>query len=340
MNIYYIRKKGLIYLIIFFFVLLLLFSLNLTKKTPSTFGILLNPQPLKIQATPDKIIEQKVEFKAAAPIEKKSGFIEQKTQDLIHLLAGRLNSIDSQNLDDLKINIDIANLLILKMPEDSMAYKAKLMSLLQAEGRFQYQINNDEVNYLLSELAQFDLDTESILKKEDALVEQANNEITAINQTLDDLEYQRQLIELNLESADTESPEYSNFMESRANILQKEDEALEKSALLQISVENRYFPDESYINEELVEIPFLRLLAKNEFNDAIFAAEIFMNENPKSSIGYFYLIKAYELSDQYAKALEIMQDERLTNEMRQKIEERLIKQRDGHSKKYWQLLKL
>lgn len=338
------REKKLIYFMAFIFISLVIISLKSTTlnqtKSLKNFGVLLNPQPSKIHLSNDENIEQKVTTTAAAPITEMPLKTAQPLQAPRESLALRIQSINSQSLDDLQRNIEMADLLISKTPEVAFPYKAKLMSLIYAEGKYQVQINDDDIKFLLAQLVHLDETNESILSKETALAENAQNEINTLDKKIEDYEYQREMIELELETSDIDYDRYENLTKARADILTKEDEIMQKSVLLQVSVDNTYFPDESYINEDLAQIPFQRQLAKGEFNDAILNAHLFINEYPNSPIGYFYLIRAYELSNQFAEALEVMQDEHLTDEVRLKLEDKLQQEQGNNPENYWQNIKL
>ncbi|RPJ68893.1 MAG: hypothetical protein EHM20_17015 [Alphaproteobacteria bacterium] len=98
------------------------------------------------------------------------------------------------------------------------------------------------------------------------------------------------------------------------------------------------FTEDQYLNEDIVQIPFLRLMAKDDFDGVIDNAENFIEQFPNAPDGYYFLIKAYELTGRHDDALRVREDPRLSNETLSIVQKRLKDFPNLDPKKYWKNL--
>lgn len=259
------------------------------------------------------------------------------TTELADILSMRMIEIKSFNKQGLEKNIEIADEIISREPDTYSAYKAKLISLLILEGKLNQEIEDDDINNLLETMALFDFSGDTALRREAILIRNTTNELSKLADSLNDVAIKRQAIEQEMELQDPPPLSRSGWEMERQNLLNSEQELATKIIELNSQLDSG-FTEDQYLNEEIVQIPFLRSMAKEDFNNVINDAENFIEQFPNASDGYYFLIKAYELTGRHEDALRVREDPRLSNETLTIVEKRLKDFPNFDPKKYWENL--
>ncbi|MFA6236346.1 MAG: hypothetical protein WC635_03375 [Bacteriovorax sp.] len=259
------------------------------------------------------------------------------TQELANALSLRMIEARSLDLSGLQKNIEIADEIISREPDSYSAYKAKLISLLILEGKLNQEIDDNEVNELLEIMASIDLTSDTVTRREAALISNTSNELITLENNLNEITLQREVIEEEMDLMETESPERKAYEGERQNLLNKEAEAANRITELSNTL-NAGFPENQYIDEEIIQIPFLRMMAKEDYESVIDNASAFIERFPNSPDGYTFLIKAYEALGRKDDALNVIADSRLTPEIQSILQQRLQSFSNMDPKKYWERL--
>ena len=208
-------------------------------------------------------------------------------------------------------NLEIVDELLTRNPNVYSYYKAKLILLLSKENlENSYDPSVDDV---LVSMSEFDLTTDKTLKREAFLIAQSNDKADELFSEVLNLEDQLEL-ETNEE----------DILDLRAQI------ALKTSQLdtIEDELESGLLDDSDYLNEDLIEIPFLRSLSKGDYDAVIENAESLVSEFPNSVSGHYYLIKALELSGEDLAALEYIEELELSETKINMLKERLRKSKN------------
>jgi len=304
---------------------------KIEKKSPRNWGKLLIPEPVKL---PQKYIDT-INTKLSSTKRPKDAL---SLSALANLLDEKMKNIDSLNLAELEKNIEISNELIEIDPDIFSAYKAKLISTLVKEAKFGISIDDSEIQTILEKMASFDFNSDNLSQRESELIAVAQNEIILLDDKIEKNSDEIEKIELLIDDIAPESPSHQSLMMKREELLNLEAEYLNRQKSLQDNIQNTEFPEESYLNEDLVEIPFLRELSKAQYNNVISSAEVFIYQYPNSLIGHYYLILALDLSGRSTEALQAFQDARLSNEQRVKLRQKLESAKLDNPKNYWKKL--
>jgi len=213
-----------------------------------------------------KIEIQKVkEVISSPPVENSNPFSKDaigklQTETIAHLFTDFSSKMASLSQTDLSSLDNMADELISRDPDTYAAYKAKLVVNLIRETKFNENISDSLYESLLDELSQFDVvDSDYALNEE--------SEIIDIENTLDDLEDR-------LDALDENDPAGEEILAE----IQKQESLLETGVLT----------DDDMIDDDIVKIPFYRMLAKGDHDSLIDEADLYIGEYPDSSIGYFF----------------------------------------------------
>jgi hypothetical protein len=259
----------------------------------------------------------------------------QETKDLATQLNNQMKRVKNLNLINIDNNIALADEIISREPDSFGAYKAKLISLLIKEGKFNQPPEEIVIERLLENMAQFNLASDKLARREALLIANTNSDIQNVESQLAELSRQRVELEAQLNTLVPNSPilsilssqlEEFDIQESQliSNIDSLQDEFFQKRALM--------------VNEDIVEIPFMRMMAKGDLEGVVDNAETFIEEFPDSMEGYFYLVRALELQGQKEAALEVLRNSRLSQDSQQSLVQRLESQSSQDPKNYWQRL--
>ncbi|MEX0798279.1 MAG: hypothetical protein WD025_02480 [Bacteriovoracaceae bacterium] len=254
-------------------------------------------------------------------------------------LAAQLNQImaDAQaaSLDKIERAIAIADELIAREPLVYSSYKAKLILMLIKEGKFSENIDDNEVNFLLNEMASFDLsvgdlslapqENQQLLLEEALRESKRDQKFQKLDERLDDAAMELAMIQIQLESIEPDSQRQTQLLEREQVLARQIDE-------LQTTLQEAAAPD--VIEQKIIEIPLQRELAKEEYAYVISDASALLETFPGSVAGYYYLIKALELSGRTEEAFYVLENAQLSQAKLGKLQSRLNQNKDP--KAYWQ----
>ena len=289
------------------------------------------------------IITDQVEQIDAALLNKNFQKREEKssnlsTEELTTLLNNQMGAIKKLTLSQLKKTKEIADELIVRTPDSYYPYKAKLIALLTEEGKFHSPVEELEVKQLLEEMAKFELPIEVPSQKEEALFVSSNQEINSLSEQLDQLTASREAIEREMDLIDESDSEFKRLEVQSADLAIRESDSLQRLSNLQESINEGLAYEEKFINEDIVHIPFMRMMAQNDYESVLTSADSFIQEFPSSKIGYFYLFKALEFLGRNDEALERLSNSKLTSEAQTQLIEKIKQSRGEDPKRYWEKL--
>ncbi|MGZ3790020.1 MAG: hypothetical protein ACXVLQ_15900 [Bacteriovorax sp.] len=318
--------------------------LNKEKRRPKPWARLLPLNPssgTSLTSKKNENIQDVVSTAAAAP--KKEMPTEENaptlsTEELALELNTRMGKIQTFDLPEMEKTIAIADEIISREPESYSAYKAKLITILTEEGKLGVEVDDSEINDLLENMASFDVNSEASARKEAALISSTNNEIDIIADRLDQLTNERLEVEAMLDATEADDPNFSALVARRQDLLFKEEDASARLSALQLAISDRTLPQEEYFNQDIVQIPFLRMMAKGDFNGVLENAETFIQQFPNSPIGYFYLIRSLEELGRKEEALDAISRSRLSGAAQSLLIEKLNLARPEDPTKYWEKL--
>jgi tetratricopeptide (TPR) repeat protein len=315
-------------------------SMSETKRTPKSWAQL-TTRPLTSAPKDPAVALTATTTTTAAPITPAENTNVNEpldnldTTDLALKLAGQMKRPKSFDLNTIENNIAIADEIISREPDSYGAYKAKLISMLVKEGKFNKPIDEDEVESLLENMAQFNISSDKIARRESALIGSTNDEIQNVEADLEVLAREREIIEAQLNSYDANSPELVQLNNQIQDIEAREAQLLGNINNLEESLASK---TNQLINEDVIEIPFMRMMAKNDYDSVIENAESFIEQFPSSANGYFYMVRALEMQGKKEEALSIIQNSRLPQETQDRLFQRLDEEGSQNPQSYWQKL--
>lgn len=259
------------------------------------------------------------------------------TPELINVLDSRMINIKNQDLNALEKNIEIANEIISREPGSYSAYKAKLISLLTKEEKFGVSSDEAEINSILEIMASFEVNTDVVTRREAALISNTNNEITALTDQLNLATSAREELDTLLESTDPNSPEYAEIELERANLRSNEVAIADRLSEISNNLDNNA-PQALSREEDIVQIPFLRLMAKGDYETVIDNASDYVEQFPNSTEGYYFLVKALIENGQREEALRVIQNSSLSPANQELLQSRLDQTENVDPKDYWETL--
>lgn len=260
---------------------------------------------------------------------------DQDTQSLAGALTNQMRrprNLDTKTLDQ---NIAIADELISREPDSYGAYKAKLISMLVKEGKFNQPADESEIESLLEDMAQFNISNDNIARREAALIANTNADIENIDNQLNALAQEKETIESQLNGLSADSPELAAATDRLVQIEDQELVLMSNVEALEAELANN---TAQVTNEDVIEIPFMRMLAKNDYDGVVSNAQAFIDEFPNSPSGYFYMVRAMELQGQRVEALNLIQNSRLAPDVQSTLLQRLQNETSQDPKNYWQKL--
>lgn len=141
-----------------------------------------------------------------------------------------------------------------------------------------------------------------------------------------------------LETLRTRDPAYQALEARRADLAYREEETLSKLSDIQTEIDTGVFPGEEIVNEDVVQIPFFRMMAKGEYSQVLENAENFIQQFPSSPTGYFFLALALDQFDRRDEALEIISKSPLSEEAQNQVIAKINLARGEDPKRYWEKL--
>lgn len=260
---------------------------------------------------------------------------DQDTQELAVQLNSQMRRPRNLNLETLDNNIAIADELVSREPDSYSAYKAKLVSLLVKEGKFNQAADEEEIEGILENMAQFNIGSDKLARREASLIANSNAELDNVDRELNSLALERENLESQLSNLDANSPELQNINDRLAQLENLETNLLSNADAIEAGLANN---SARIVNEDIIEIPFMRMLAKNDYDGVMNNAQTFIEEFPNSPSGYYYMIKALEMQGQKDQALGVIQNSRLSPDVQNALLQRLESEAGQDPKNYWQKL--
>lgn len=323
---------------------------NKEKRRPKPWGRLFASQPVRTLTSPAKVLPENktnedvrtdtVTTGAAAPARtpEETPIKNRETENLATEMESRMRDIKTMDLAQIGRTIEIADELILREPETYSAYKAKLIALLTREGKFNIPADEDEINTLLEDMARFDLTSDKVLQKEAALISIANAEVRNLQQKLVETRTQLSTLETQMAQLGPNSPDYRALETRRSVLALQEEDTIGKLATVENQIQQGDFPPDSYVNEDVVQIPFMRSMARGDYEAAADNAEGFVQQFPDSPVGYFYLVLALEKMGRNEDAVDVLARSRLGSAEQTRLLERLSTARLEDPRRYWENL--
>ncbi len=312
-------------------------SMSETKRTPKSWAQLttrLRPSALTVLAPVTDSPSTPTTAPAASGTSAEN-IDNLDTTDLALKLDGQMRRPKNFDLKTIENNIAIADEIISREPDSYGAYKAKLISMLVKEGKFNQAIDESEVESLLESMAQFNISSDKIARRESALIGNTNGEIQNVEVQLEGLARERETIESQISSYDINSPDLAQLNNQIQEIETREAQLLENIDSLENSLASS---TDQLINEDVIEIPFMRMMAKNDYDSVIENAESFIEQFPSSPSGYFYMVKALEMQGRKEEALSIIENSQLPQSLQDRLFQRLDEDENQNPQTYWQNL--
>ena len=231
-------------------------------------------------------------------------------ESLISQIEFTLKNRKDLTLAQLDRGIHSIDELISRNPNVYSSYKAKLILLLTKEGSRKVAIEDDVISQLLETMSGFDVMSERVLRKEAFLITKSNSEIDKLIESVNDLEDESEI-----------------------------KKRLDEIELLENKIENGLLDEKDYLNEDLVEIPLLRALSKEDYDRIIEVSETLLSEFPSSVSGHLFLIRALELSGRKEEAVDVSINNDLDGDELKDLELRLYRSRRSNPKEYWRMLR-
>lgn len=313
-------------------------SLNKIKSTPISWSHL-NPvikTPLAPTPFPSASPTKQVANAIITPLPEGS-IEEQSTDQLAETLSKKMGNIKTLSLEEVEKNIEMANEIINREPNSFSAFKAKLISLLVLESKFNQSVDDYELNSVLDKLASFEITNGNLDAREATLIATTNNQLTVLENKLDEISLIRDEVSTQSAALDKTSPEYFTLQMANEELAMREQMAAENLEQYQETINNRGLPP-TYFSEDIVEIPFLRLMSKNDYDTVRENAQSFIEQFPESPTGYFYLIKALEAEGRTQDIIQVIADSKLTPEAQSILQDRLEASNGEDPKRYWEKL--
>ncbi|MDD4975533.1 MAG: hypothetical protein PHY93_14330 [Bacteriovorax sp.] len=283
-------------------------------------------------ATPNPTLTPVVKLINEIPI------TDQTTEQLAKKITQNMLGINNLDLAEVDKNIEMADEIISREPNTYSAYKAKLISMIVKESKFNQNIDEYDLNKVLDNMAGFEVNSDMAARREAALIATTSNQLIALSNTLDDISILKDEISTQSSALDKSSPEYQELQLQNEQLLQREQVATENLENLQNNLNSGALLPVT-LNEDIVEIPFLRLLAKNDYDAVNENAQSFIEQFPNSPIGYYYLVKSLELQGRTDDAIRVIEEATLSPEDQSALLDRLEASSGEDPKKYWEKLK-
>jgi len=314
-------------------------SLRNVKKIPPAWS---NSPPKTKQKSPQpapqKIVEQvKINQASIQKIIPEVSIIEKDTEELVSTMNKNMSEAKDLDLLTLDKNIEIADEIISRDPENYSAHRAKLISMLIIEGKFDQDIDNYEVASLIDRMSILEITNDSKIRREASTVSVANNQIIDLEAKLSDILQLEDQISLQSSALEKDSPEFQELQLQNSQLSAEENRISENLDLIQNYPNNELLQPVAYA-EEIMEIPFLRLMAKNDYNAVIENALVHISEFPKSLSGYYFLAKALLLEGRTEDAIRAITESNLSLDAQNAIHSRIDSTAGEDPKNYWEKL--
>jgi len=226
--------------------------------------------------------------------------------------------------DDIEKGISAVDELISRRPHVYSSYKAKLILMITKESFLGLEVDEVEFSELLEVMSGFDITSDKVLRKEAFLIAQRNSRIEEVETSISALED---------ELLDVDDQEKVVDIESEIILKLDELEGLEDE------LEDGLLDQEDYLNEDIVEIPLYRSLARGNYDEVIDSSESLLEVFPSSIRGNFFLVRALELAGRKEESIDVIETSGLNESDLKKLELRLIESRKSTPEEYWKKLR-
>ena len=310
-------------------------TLSKNKKIPIPWSRLTKEDIESFNKKMDKIkTTKKAESKDIVPSKIASS---SSAETLAVELNQNMLNIKNLDLSGVEKNIQLADEIIDLEPNSYSAYKAKLISMLVIESKFNKRINEDEFNQTLENMATFEVSASPSMIREAALIEGINQQLIAEENKLNEISLLRDEISMQSSGIEKDTPELDALQKADIDLAVSEQVAAHNLETLQNSVTSG-ITTPTNINQDIVEIPFLRLMAKSDYVGVVDTAYDYLAQFPYSPNIYYYLIKALELQGKKDEASFALEESGLTAQDQAALELRLEKDNGRDFKRYWENL--
>ena len=306
-----------------------------TRPNPKSWPEILPRTVKSITALPESAATTKTTTLASKIIEL--GDLE--TTELAQKLNDKMKNFQKLTAAQVDESISITDEIISREPDVYSAYKAKLILLLVKEGKFKQEIEDDLINDYMDIMTDLDMQSSQGLKKETFLLARANSDIAKNEGKLDELSESIENINDEINSITSDSSDRDQLIFKRDQMIEEQEETLAQLEKIENSIEDGLLQDSDYVNEDVVEIPFLRSLAKGDYDEVINQANVFIERYPDSVIGHYYLIRALELNGQETLALEEIENLTINQKVISKLQEKLENSKSEKPGDYWKKLR-
>ncbi|MBT3980260.1 MAG: hypothetical protein HOE90_02845 [Bacteriovoracaceae bacterium] len=264
-----------------------------------------------------------------------------ETSLLVNIIEQSLKKLRVLKLEDINSAIKVTDEIIFREPDSYSAYKAKLILLLAKESGHSQVIDDHEIEELLNTMTEFDLMSGKSLRKEALLISKANSELFTledeIEQNLDELQQIENEIERDDDKEITDNKQGLFFR--KINIETKLSKLTNSADEIEKKLEEGLLSDVEYLNEDLIEIPLYRALAKGKVENVIEEAHALLEVFPDSVSGHYFLIYALEQSGRINELLEVFMSSALPSDKLLELEDRLNQSMGEEPKNYWKRLR-
>ncbi|TNF29931.1 MAG: hypothetical protein EP319_06370 [Deltaproteobacteria bacterium] len=247
-----------------------------------------------------------------------------ETEKLMNDLQKGMKSYWRLNIDDINRDLAMAEELISRNPDVYSSHKAKLILMLAKENHLKAEVPETDIEQTLSTMAEFDIDSDKILQKEAFLIARTNKKIEALMDGID-------LLEEQIETADSVEAEAAFEQQMQEKFLEMED--------LENQIENGLLAEKDFLNEDVVEIPMYRALAKGDYDEVIEQAEALLESYPDSISGHFFIVRALQLSHDMDGLRAYLSNLKLSDEDNKKLEDRVNLNGEEDPREFWKRLR-
>jgi hypothetical protein len=210
--------------------------------------------------------------------------------------------------------------------------------LLVKENKFNQVFEDYEFNNILEKMALFDIGNDLRARREASLIAISNKQVMVLQDELEDISFQRDEISTRSSGLDKASLEYEEVQNKIEQLFAREQLVLENLENFQNNNDNENVT-QVFHNEDIVEIPFLRLMAKNDYETVLENAQSFIAEFPSSPIGYYYFIKALIFQGRMDDVARVIEESGLSPVDLSTLLDRVEMSSHNDPKRYWEDLK-
>ena len=215
----------------------------------------------------------------------------QSTDFLVNFLDEFLNGVQDQDLKNINKAILIADELISRNPNSFSTYKAKLILLITAEAKNFREIDEEEFERLLEEMASFDMKSDPVLRKEAFLIAGNQSKLEELYDSIENMQAELTEIDflIDLENGNEDSDVKLELTVQLEALEEEIENKLDIISEIENEFSNELLEESDYFIDDIVQIPLQRWLAKGQYQVVIEESEALLAEFPDSVTDYFYV---------------------------------------------------